>query len=81
MSITANSIKVIIKNSEIGKKINIEDLDDTKNLYDQGLDSLDLMTILLIIEEEFNVHIPDEDIEGLKTLNDIANYVNNKLSK
>jgi acyl carrier protein len=41
---------------------------------DLGADSLDLVELVLSFEEEFNVEIPDEDIEKIFTLKDAYNY-------
>jgi acyl carrier protein len=39
---------------------------------DLGADSLDVVELLSRLEDEFGVVIPDEDIEGLKTVQDVA---------
>lgn len=45
---------------------------------DLGADSLDVVDILMSIEDEFNVEIPDEAIENVKTVGDIVNYLEDK---
>lgn len=55
---------------------NVDKLDPATLLSDQDIDSLDLAGILLIIEDAFGVEIPDEDIDGIQTVNDIVDYVN-----
>lgn len=40
---------------------------------DLGADSLDVVELLSRLEDEFGVTIPDEDVEGLKTVADVAN--------
>ncbi len=40
---------------------------------DLGADSLDVVELLSRLEDEFGVTIPDEDVEGLKTVEDVAN--------
>lgn len=47
----------------------------TLPFVDVGLDSLDMMTVLLNIGDEFGVDIPDEDINGLNTFAKLAAYV------
>ncbi len=42
---------------------------------DLGADSLDLVEILMTIEENFGVVVPDEDIPSFKTVGDIVSYV------
>jgi acyl carrier protein len=44
-------------------------------LDDLGADSLDLVEILMAVEEDFNVSIPDETEEGIKTVGQLAGAV------
>lgn len=44
-------------------------------LADAGIDSLDALTILFAIEEEFHVSIPDDQARAMKTFGDMANIV------
>ena len=39
---------------------------------DLGADSLDVVELLMAIEDEFEVEIPDEEIENIKTIGDLA---------
>ena len=58
---------------------NIDDMTmETKIGEDLGADSLDVVELLMAIEEEFEVEIPDEDIEALKTIGDVVEYIQNK---
>lgn len=58
---------------------NIDDMTmETKIGEDLGADSLDVVELLMAIEEEFDVEIPDEDIEALKTIGDVVEYIQNK---
>lgn len=52
---------------------------DTKIAEDLGADSLDVVEILMAIEDEFNVEIPDEEIDNIKTIGDVADYIQNKM--
>ena len=45
---------------------------------DLGIDSLDLFDLVMSFEEEFGIEIPAEELEGLKTVGDMVNYLNNK---
>ena len=38
-------------------------------------DSLDLVDLVMAVEEEFDVKIADEDLEGIKTVGDIVDYI------
>ena len=42
---------------------------------DLGADSLDIVELIMAIEEEFNVEIPDEAAEKIKTVQDVVNYI------
>jgi acyl carrier protein len=53
---------------------------DAKILDDLGADSLDVVELLSRLEDEMGVTIPDEDVENLITVGDIANEIE-KLTK
>lgn len=42
---------------------------------DLGADSLDVVDLIMSLEEEFDVEIPDEAVEGIKTVGDIVKYI------
>ena len=46
---------------------------------DLGADSLDIVELIMGIEEEFDIEIPDEDAEKLTTVGEALNYVKAKL--
>ena len=43
---------------------------------DLGADSLDIVELVMAMEEEFEVEIPDEEAENIKTVADAVNYIN-----
>ena len=43
---------------------------------DLGADSLDIVELVMAFEEAFEVEIPDEDAEKIKTVKDAVDYVN-----
>lgn len=45
---------------------------------DLGADSLDIVELVMAMEEEFDLEIPDEDAEKLKTVNDVQTYLTTK---
>ena len=45
---------------------------------DLGADSLDIVELVMAMEEEFDMEIPDEDAEKLKTVQDVMEYIQNK---
>lgn len=46
---------------------------------DLSLDSLDQVELVIALEEEFGGEIPEEDTKKLETVDDIVNYINEKL--
>lgn len=42
---------------------------------DLGADSLDVVDLVMSLEEEFDIEIPDEAVEGIKTVGDIVKYI------
>lgn len=48
---------------------------DTNIAEELGADSLDLVEILMSLEDEFGISIPDEAIPTIKTINDIVNFI------
>jgi acyl carrier protein len=48
---------------------------DTDLQEDLGADSLDVVDLLMSIEDEFEIEIPDEEIENIRTVADLVNYI------
>ena len=48
---------------------------------DLGADSLDLVELVMHMEEEFDVEIPDEEAENIRLVQDAINYVNQHLNQ
>ena len=42
---------------------------------DLGADSLDVVELIMALESEFDIEIPDEDVEGISTVEDAVNYI------
>jgi len=42
---------------------------------DLGADSLDIVELVMKMEEEFGIEIPDEEAEKIKTVNDVVAYI------
>lgn len=53
---------------------------ETSMMSDLEADSLDAVEIMMALEDEFGVAIPDEDAENFKNIGDIVNYVESKIS-
>jgi len=50
----------------------------TSFIDDLNLDSLDIVELMMKMEDEFGVEIPEEDAEGLKTVQDVVTYLGKK---
>ena len=67
------------------KEVVIEQLDvnadevkeDSKFVEDLGADSLDVVELVMALEEKFDIEIPDSDAEGIITVADAINYIEN----
>jgi acyl carrier protein len=45
-------------------------------IEDLGADSLDIVELVMAMEEEFEIEIPDEEAENIKSVGDAINYIN-----
>jgi acyl carrier protein len=54
--------------------------DDASFIEDLGADSLDIVELVMEFEKEFNIDIPDEDAEKLRTVGDAIKYLNDKVA-
>ena len=62
----------------IGEVLNIDPdtiTADTTFVDDLGADSLDLFEMVMAFEEAFEIEIPSEDLEEIKTVGDVVSYV------
>lgn len=65
----------------IAEQLNVEESTVTPESSfkdDLGADSLDLFELVMALEEEFGVSIPSEDLENIKTVNDVMEYLSAK---
>ena len=49
--------------------------EDSSFIEDLGADSLDVVELVMAFEEEFDVEIPDEDAENIRTVEDAVSYL------
>ena len=54
---------------------------DTNIAEDLGADSLDVIDILMSVEDEFHIEVPDEDAEKVKTVNQMVSYIKSKVEE
>ena len=59
---------------QLGKDVN--EITTTASFIDDlGADSLDIVELVMKMEEEFGIEIPDEEAEKIKTVNDVVEYI------
>ena len=59
-------------------RIDVDTIDENTNIVnDLGADSLDVVEMLMTIEEEYDVVVPDEVVATFVTVGDVARYVEN----
>ena len=56
--------------------IDVNEVKLTTNIFeDLGADSLDIVDMLMMLEDQYNITIPDEDAQEMKTIGDVVNYI------
>ena len=79
MEVSQDKVKQIIADQLGVKKEEVTD--SAKFVDDLGADSLDTVELVMALEEEFGVEIPDEDAEKLTTVGDALKYIEEKAAK
>ena len=77
MSDTANRTKTIIA-EQLGVKAD-EVVDQASFVDDLGADSLDTVELVMALEEEFGIEIPDEDAEKMAHVGEAIKYIEEKV--
>ena len=54
---------------------------EAKFIEDLGADSLDIVELVMALEEEFEIEIPDEDAEKITTVQQAIDYINDRRNK
>lgn len=72
-------VKAIIAES-LGVDIN-EVTEQASFVNDLGADSLDTVELVMALEEQFGIEIPDEDAEKIQTVGQAIEYIKNKLGQ
>lgn len=55
--------------------------EETSFINDLGADSLDTVELVMELEDQFELNIPDEEAEKIKTVGDAINFINQHLEK
>jgi acyl carrier protein len=75
---TATNIEAKVK-SIIADQLGVSEDEikmESSFIEDLGADSLDIVELVMAMEEEFEIEIPDEEAENIKTVGDAINYIN-----
>ena len=67
--------------SVVAEKLSVDESEVVKDASftdDLGADSLDIVELVMALEEDFDIEIPDDDAENIKTVNDAIVYIQNK---
>ena len=63
----------------IGEQLGVEDLEiikpETTFIDDLGADSLDIVELIMALEEEFDMEIPEEEAEKITSVGDVVKYI------
>ena len=62
----------------INEQLNIDDAvitEETSLKDDLGVDSLDLLELVMAFEEEYNIELNPEELEGIQTVGDVMDYI------
>ena len=62
----------------INEQLNIDDAvitEETSFKDDLGVDSLDLLELVMAFEEEYNIELTPEELEGIQTVGDVLDYI------
>jgi acyl carrier protein len=62
----------------VADQLNVEEnevTEDASFIDDLGADSLGIVELVMALEEEFGISIPDEDAESIKTVGDAISYI------
>ncbi len=73
-------INSVIKAIAKQKHLEPGSIEKTSSLAELGITSLDAITIVFDIEEEFGIEVPGDELEGLQTVQDIVESVSNLVS-
>lgn len=62
--------------------IPIEEIDESSHIIDDlGADSLDVVDLIMILEDEYGIRIEDEELESISTVEDVLNIIESKLKE
>jgi len=75
MTLEEKVIGIIMEQLDVTRE---ECVSEASFIDDLGADSLDLVELIMEMEETFNVRIPDNEIEKIRTIKDVLDYIVSK---
>lgn len=77
-SVEERVIEIVCENLAVSKD---QVSRDTKFIEDIGADSLDIVELIMELEEEFEITIPDDQAEKIKTVGEAIDHINREIAK
>ena len=77
MSVTEKVKKMIVDQLGVSES---EVIPEAKFIDDLGADSLDIVELIMALEDEYSIEIPDEDAEKMETVGDAIRYIEDRLA-
>ncbi len=88
LTMTVETDKIVLRVAEVMiEELKLEDVtadtfDPEVDLVDEvGIDSMDLATVALVLQDEYGIRIDEDDYPKLTTVRRIADYIQNKLNE
>ena len=75
---TIDKVKQLVA-SQLSKPVE-KITEESRLIEDLGANSLDIMEMLMVLEDEFNISIMDEEVEQMKTIAGVVKVVESKLN-
>lgn len=76
MDTVAKKVEEILK-----KSLKVENIEAGQKLRDQGLDSLDLVEIMMELETAFNIEFTNDEMLGFETVGEVVENITAKVNK
>ncbi len=78
MTVTEKVKKMIVDQLGVSES---EVVPEAKFIDDLGADSLDIVELIMALEDEYGIEIPDEDAEKIETVGDAIRYIEEHMSE